>query len=203
MDAALGDPAGTPKAITPPIYLTPEAPHWDPYTAAMESSAKGNARQTDQPLFPQILAGLAQPRTLSELSMALDVTDRRLAWHLQAMASEGLVEQTSDGRWQVTAKGAELASCLVVVTQGPWGSGAYDFDQAYAEARAGLYGDYYVQRAGHHASRLSESQANEFANRLQALVAEYFAPGQGDRSGTKYGMSWAVTPVDLHPLNDE
>ena len=169
----------------------------------MESTSQGNERETDQPLLPRILAGLAQPRTLSELSTALDVTDSRLAWHLQAVAGEGWVELDPDGRWRVTDAGATLASCLVVVTDGPWAYGAYDFDQAYAEARAGLYGDSYVQRAGHHASRLSESQAEEFANRLQALIAEYFAPGQGDRSGTKYGMSWGLTPVDLHPMNDE
>ena len=78
----------------------------------------------------------------------------------------------------------------------------YDYGQALLEAGAGMYGAEYVQRSGEHASRMSHVQAAEFADRLQALVEEYFAPGRGDRAGLKYGFHWIVTPVDLHPLED-
>lgn len=160
-------------------------------------------RITDQPLFPRILAALAQPVTLEELSGDLDVTDSRLDWHLQSLAEESLVELDTDQRWTRTATGAQLASHLVIDRDGPFGAGVYDLDQAYAEARAGLYGNTFLQRFGHHAARLSDAQASEFAPRLETLAAEYFAPGRGDRSGLKYGLSWAITPVDLHPLDDD
>lgn len=148
---------------------------------------------TDQPLIPQILAALAEPHTLLELSADLDITDSRLEWHLEALKANGHLQRNHDGRWVRTETGGEFASRLVVVADGPFSSSVYDLDQAYAEARAGLYGSTYIQRAGHHASRLSENQATAFLDRLQALIAEYFEPGQGDRAGLKYGLSWAAT----------
>jgi DNA-binding transcriptional ArsR family regulator len=169
----------------------------------MTRSAQLGDSATDQPLMPRILAALAQPRHLSELSDALEVTDSRLKWHLDALEKSGHVRRGAEGRWGRTPSGTSLMTRLVVVADGPFSSSVYDLDQAYAEARAGLYGSAYVQRAGHHASRLSAAQAAEFANRLEALIAEYFAPGQRDPSGAKYGLSWAVTPVDLHPLGDD
>jgi len=160
-------------------------------------------RTTDQPLLPRILAALTHPRTIEELSRVLDVTDSRLAWHLQKLAEQSLVELDIDERWTRTDGGTQLASHLVIDRDGPFAAGVYDLDQAYAEARGGLYGSTFLQRSGHHAARLSDAQASEFANRLESLIAEYFAPGRGDRSGLKYGLSWAITPVDLHPLDDD
>jgi hypothetical protein len=56
--------------------------------------------------------------------------------------------------------------------------------------------------SGEHRTRLSTSQAAEFHDRLLRLVAEYFGPGEGDRSGVKYGFHWLLTPIDLHPLQE-
>lgn len=169
----------------------------------MQRSNDSPDRMTDQPLLPRILAALTNPRTLAELSRDLDVTDSRLDWHLRSLTEQALVELDTTERWTRTTTGDHLASHLVIARDGPFGAGVYDLDQAYAEARAGLYGSNFLQRSGHHATRLSDAQASEFANRLQTLVAEYFAPGRGDRSGLKYGLSWAITPVDLHPLDDD
>jgi hypothetical protein len=49
---------------------------------------------------------------------------------------------------------------------------------------------------------MSAEQAAEFNSRLATLIAEYFGPGRGDRTGTKYGLHWVLTPIDLHPLSD-
>lgn len=84
------------------------------------------------------------------------------------------------------------------------GGTVYDFPQAFADASAGMFGPHFAQGSGEHGSRMSLAQAAEFQERLQALIAEYFAPGRGDRVGTKYGFHWTLTPTDLHPLrNDE
>jgi hypothetical protein len=34
------------------------------------------------------------------------------------------------------------------------------------------------------------------------LISEYLGSGRGDRTGTKYGLHWVLTPIDLHPLED-
>ncbi len=78
-----------------------------------------------------------------------------------------------------------------------------DFNDAMVEARDGLYGITVVQARGEHHSGLSIEQAAEFRHRLVSLVEECFAPGQGDRTGIKHGFNWALTPIDLHPFDDD
>jgi hypothetical protein len=78
-----------------------------------------------------------------------------------------------------------------------------DFEQAIIESAEGVYGSDFVQQSGEHRSRLPREQAAEFSERLVELIEEYFAPGQGDRSGVKYGFHWILTPIDLHALDDD
>jgi hypothetical protein len=99
------------------------------------------------------------------------------------------IRSTAAGRWTRTASGDEAAA------RNPAGSrqvlpqdAVHDYEQAIAETQDGLHGDDFVQCGGEHGSRMSREQAAEFGDRLQSLVAEYFAPGRGDRRGTKYGF---------------
>jgi hypothetical protein len=155
------------------------------------------------PLRRRILATLDREQSLSELAASLRVTDARLLWHLERLEAARQVSPTA-GRWTRTASGDEAA------TRNPAGSrqvlpqdAVHDYEQAIAETQDGLHGDDFVQCGGEHGSRMSREQAEEFGDRLQSLVAEYFAPGRGDRSGTKYGFYWILSPVDLHPLGDD
>jgi hypothetical protein len=146
--------------------------------------------ETDQPLLPRILAGLERPQTLDDLASDLGVTDARLGWHLTRLDGQGhVVFSAETGQWRRTESGSAALESVVVVPSGPFSSRvAADFDQAFAEARLGLFGSAYTQGSGEHRSRLSGEQAVEFTRRLQELIAEYFAPGRGDRDGIKYGL---------------
>jgi hypothetical protein len=168
-----------------------------------QAEAQGG-NETDQPLLPSILAGLERPRTLDELATDLGVTDGRLAWHMTKLDEQGhVVFSAETGRWRRTESGSAALESVVVVSSGPFSPHVVaDFDQAFAEARLGLFGSGFTQGSGEHRTRLSAGQASEFARRLHELIAEYFAPGQGDRDGIKYGLFWTVTPIDLHPLDD-
>lgn len=79
----------------------------------------------------------------------------------------------------------------------------YDYQQAFADAEAGMFGATYVQGSGEHGGRVPYERAVEFNQRLLSLIAEYFAPDRIDRTATpKYGFHWVLTPTDLHPLDD-
>lgn len=148
----------------------------------------------------RILDALAEPRTVDELATSLEVNDARVLWHLRALEATGHV--VGGERWRRTDVPAPEEPGPGPVTLVPEAS-VHDFVQAFADAEAGMFGDEFVQAGAEHASRMSTEQAAEFRDRLMALVAEYFAPGAGDRSGTKYGFRWVLTPVDLHPLEDQ
>lgn len=150
----------------------------------------------------QILDALTEPRTVDELANELEVNDARVLWHLKRLAASGHVAGGSDGRWEVTGLPAPDEAEPGPVTVVPEAS-VHDFVQAFADAEAGMFGADFVQAGEEHASRMSTEQAAEFRDRLMALIAEYFAPGAGDRRGTKYGFRWVLTPVDLHPLRDQ
>ena len=79
---------------------------------------------------------------------------------------------------------------------------AGQFNQAFREAAEGMYGPSFQMSVNQNRARLSEAQATEFNRRLLTLIEEYFPPGKGDRSGTKYGFYGVLTPIDLHPLGD-
>lgn len=152
----------------------------------------------------QIVRLMDTPKTLAQLSAELQVTDARVLWYLGKLTESGRVVE-ADGRWSRTGRGSQYAvasgPAVEDVTVIP-GRTVYDFRQAYADAAAGMFGPDFVQGAGENGSRLSAAQAAEFRDRLVSLIAEYFAPGMGDRSGTKYGFHWVFTPTDLHPLDD-
>jgi hypothetical protein len=150
----------------------------------------------------RLLSQLDTDRTLKDLASEVGATDARVLRHLERMADEGLVEILGDGiSWHRLDDAASLPD------QEPTGVVfstrlVEDFEDAYRELEDGLYGADAVQASGEHRTRLSTSQAAEFQDRLLALVAEYFAPGKGDRSGVKYGFHWVLTPIDLRPLDE-
>ena len=142
--------------------------------------------------------------TLNEIADGLQVNDARVRWYLERLHETGRIAKSGDA-WILTAAGSELLAHPVPDSSDRTimpGRTVYDFQQAFADTAAGMFGDAYVQGRGEHGGRLSTKQAQEFQERLMSLVAEYFAPGKGDRSGTKYGFHWTLTPTDLHPLSD-
>jgi hypothetical protein len=159
----------------------------------------------DESALPhQIVRSLNTPKTLAELAAELDATDARILWYLSRLMDVGRVS-TVDEKWSRTAAGErycaqppDLGDDHTILP----GRTVYDFRQAFADAAAGMFGPDFVQLGGEHGGRLSQAQAGEFRERLTALIAEYFAPGRADRSGTKYGFHWVLTPTDLHPLDD-
>ncbi|TDC14349.1 GNAT family N-acetyltransferase [Kribbella albertanoniae] len=160
----------------------------------------------DSALPRDIVRRLESPRSLAELADGLHITDARVLWYLTKLAAAGLVKQ-SDGLWLRTSLGADYLgtppSATDDVTVLP-GRTTYDYQQAFADSRAGMFGSTYVQASGEHGGRVPYARAVEFNQRLQDLVAEYFAPNRIDRSASpKYGFHWVLTPTDLHPLDDE
>jgi hypothetical protein len=152
----------------------------------------------------QIVRLLGSPTSLDELAAELHVTDARVLWYLERLHATGRVTRR-EGGWERTGLGDELLAepghddeAGTVLP----GRSVYDYQQAFADAAAGMFGDDFVQSGGEHGARLSAGQARDFLERLQTLVAEYFAPGRGDRHGIKYGFRWVLTPADLHPLDD-
>ncbi|MFF1818903.1 hypothetical protein ACFVWG_16505 [Kribbella sp. NPDC058245] len=152
-----------------------------------------------------IVSLLDSPRSLSGLADELDVTDARVLWYLTKLAAAGLVTE-SDGRWFRTQQGIDYLASPQPTTDDYTvlpGRTTYDYQQAFADAEAGMFGPTYVQGSGEHGGRVAYARAVEFHQRLQDLIAEYFAPESIDRAATpKYGFHWVLTPTDLHPLND-
>lgn len=159
----------------------------------------------DESALPRdIVRTLDSPKTIAELSEEFGITDARILWYLERLRAADRVS-TMDGRWSRTAVGERY--CAEPYDPGDDhtilpGRTVYDFRQAFADAAAGMFGSDFIQGGGEHGGRLSREQAVEFRERLTALIAEYFAPGRADRSGTKYGFHWVFTPTDLHPLDD-
>lgn len=153
----------------------------------------------------RVLNVLTTQRLLAELAEDVGATDRRLLWHLRHLRDVGLVQSTDDELgWSRTKRGAWALDVFLplIPSQAFLQRIVDDFEDAFIESRAGLFGDEYVQASGEHRTRLSPAQAAEFRDRLVGLVEEYFAPGQGDRSGVKYGFHWVLTPIDVHPLDE-
>ncbi|MFI5734520.1 hypothetical protein ACIA49_30670 [Kribbella sp. NPDC051587] len=152
-----------------------------------------------------IVTLLSTPRSLADLANLLEVTDARVLWYLTRLAATGRVTQ-SDGRWSRTQLGIDYLATPQPSSEDHTmlpGRTTYDYQQAFADAQAGMFGPTYVQAGGEHAGRVSYARAVEFHQRLQDLIAEYFAPESIDRAATpKYGFHWVLTPTDLHPLND-
>jgi hypothetical protein len=156
--------------------------------------------------LPRGIVGLlGQPHTLGELANALEVTDARVLWYLGKLRDAGRVVEGA-GLWRRTDAGTALAESVPqpsARTALP-GSSAQDYVQAYADAAAGMFGPEFVQESGEHAGRVPGDRVAEFRERLLSLVNEYFAPDKVDRAASpKYGFRWVLTPVDLHPLDDQ
>lgn len=150
-----------------------------------------------------IVRTLDAPKSPAEIADELQVTDARVLWYLTRLAEESRVEE-NDGRWSRTDSATEYLSRPGQVTDDVTvlpGRTVYDYQQAFADADAGMFGPTFVRQGGEHGSRMSYEQVQEFNERLQALIGEYFGPGKGDRQGTKYGLHWVLTPTDLHPLD--
>ncbi|MGH2549913.1 MAG: winged helix-turn-helix domain-containing protein [Thermomicrobiales bacterium] len=153
----------------------------------------------------RILASLDESKVLSELADDIGVTDSRLLWHLRQMRDDGLLESGDEVRWSRSEERLLAPeSSRTIRTSSVFSDRVVDdFNDAMGEAADGLYGASYTQAGGEHRSRLSTEQAEEFRDRLVSLIEEYFAPGQGDRTGIKHGFHWVLTPIDLHPSDDE
>jgi hypothetical protein len=153
----------------------------------------------------RILASLGERASLALIAEQVGVTDARLLWHLRKMRRDNLVTTTDEVWWARTPRGTRA---LAAHHQRAAGRAfpqriVDDFEDALMEADDGLYGSAVVQASGEHRGRLSPEQAAEFRDRLVSLIEEYFAPGQGDRTGIKQGFHWVLTPIDLHPLDED
>lgn len=159
----------------------------------------------DSPLPRDIVGLLDSPKSLTRLADALRVTDARVLWYLKKLEATGRVEERN-GLWVRTDRGADYAAapaparedCTVLP-----GRTVYDYQQAFADAEAGMFGATFVQGTGEHGGRVPYERVVEFNERLLGLIAEYFAPDRVDRAATpKYGFHWVLTPTDLHPIDD-
>ncbi len=165
----------------------------------------GQSHHLDYRIRRELIACLDDEKALDALAASLGRTDARVLWHLQQLAVDGLVESWQDEtRWRRTLAGEALLAGRAAdpPAQAFPDRVAADFEDALRELEDGLYGEEAVQASGEHRTRLSTAQAAEFRDRLLGLIAEYFAPGQGDRDGIKYGFHWIMTPIDLHPLEE-
>ena len=180
------------------------------------------------PLRWRILEILEAGKSVTEISDTLDVTDARVLYHVQRLEERSVVRLEGDaaldprewrclpvvGMIRVRAEREDRGGDDPFVpgddrdTEGVRAGEAIPadvadpFNQAFREAAEGMYGPSFQASINHNRARLSEVQAAEFNRRLLALIEEYFPPGKGDRSGTKYGFYGVLTPIDLHPLED-
>ncbi len=143
--------------------------------------------------------------SLSELADEVEITDARLLWHLRQMRRHQLVTSDDEALWARTSLGLRaLQSAQPRVAGRAFPARIVDdFEDAFIETDDGLYGTDFIQGTGEHRTRLSSEQAAEFSEKLMRLVEEYFAPGRGERTGIKYGFHWVLTPIDLHPIEDD
>lgn len=151
---------------------------------------------TDSDLRLRIYNAIAStgPATAAELSRFLQITDRRLDYHLRRLADEGWIAEDAESFTTARPFHDNVLLPDHVVEA---------FRDAQVEAGEGLYGEATVS-GGEHRARISHAQAEEFRGRLYELVGEYFAPGAGDRAaGFKYGFAWALVPIDLPPYDDQ
>lgn len=161
------------------------------------------------PLRLRILETLGEEKSLEEISSMLGVTDARVLRHLERLADSDVVYLDKTDRdpraWRCvpaasriqfpdpideTTETTEPMPCEVVS----------QFNQAFRESADGIFGPRFQSSVNHNRARLSEDQAAEFNRRLLDLIEEYFPPGRGDPSGTKYGFFGVLTPIDLHPI---
>jgi hypothetical protein len=178
----------------------------DRQQATSESASPLEATWLASSLPRNIVRLLDAPKSLAQLADDLQVTDARVLWYLTKLESTGRVEQ-EQGLWVRTQPGADYLATPQPTTEDCTllpGRTVYDYQQAFADAQAGMFGPTFVQGSGEHGGRVPYERAVEFNRRLLDLVGEYFAPDHIDRTATpKYGFHWVLTPTDLHPLDDE
>jgi hypothetical protein len=170
------------------------------------TDAERSAAWQDSSLPRDLVRALDSPKSLAQLADELQVTDARVLWYLTKLAATGRVEEL-DGRWTRTAAGAGYLTTPPPAADDDRtvlpGRTVYDYQQAYADAAAGMFGPNFVQTSGEHGGRVPYERVVEFNERLLSLISEYFAPDRVDRTASpKYGFHWILTPTDLHPLDD-
>ncbi len=162
------------------------------------------------PIRRRILETLGEGKSVAEISSTLGVTDSRILRHLERLAESEIVrlnETGSDpGAWRCipaadSIRFPDRRDNNAENTEPVPSEVAFQFNQAFRESADGIFGPSFQSSVNHNRARLSEQQAAEFNRRLLDLIEEYFPPGKGDPSGTKYGFFGVLTPIDLAPLD--
>ena len=150
-----------------------------------------------------------ESQTIAQLSDALGITDARILFHAGQLAEAHTIQLTRNAEdprhWICTLTATPEQQDSLEPRDSPMQvrNTVQDFSQAYFDFVDGAFGIASTVLLGRESgTRLSEEQAAEFARRLQNLADEYFLPGRGDQTGTKYGFFTLLLPVDLHPLGD-
>ncbi len=163
------------------------------------------------PLRWRMLEILGAGKSVEEISRILDVTDARVLYHLQMLAQTGVVV-LEDGARAGERRCLPAAGMIRVrehlerddpKEEAIPSETAFQFNQAFRESAEGMYGPRYQMSINHNRARLSEDQVAEFSRKLLALIEAYFPPGKGDPRGKKYGFYGVLTPIDLHPIEDD
>ncbi|MBA8794041.1 hypothetical protein FHX74_001646 [Friedmanniella endophytica] len=79
----------------------------------------------------------------------------------------------------------------------------HDYVRAAHDLADGRFGDGAVFLAGESAARLTEQRIDDFSDRLNELITEFFAPDAAQwESPIKYSFRWILMPVDTAPDDD-
>lgn len=170
------------------------------------------AKVINDPLRWLILETIGAEKTVAEIARELGITDARVLHHVTRLAETNILHLEEVGadarRWRCWPLVGKLRVCSPTPEDQDSAEAipnhvAADFNQAFREKAEGVFGASRQVSLNHNRARLSEEQASEFSRRLLALIEEYFPPGKGNPSGIKYGFYGVLTPIDLHPLEDD
>lgn len=79
----------------------------------------------------------------------------------------------------------------------------HDYEKAARDLQAGRFGQFPSVADGESAARLTTARVDEFRDRLNELIHEFFAPEAAEwTSPVKYGFRWVLMPVDTAPPDD-
>jgi hypothetical protein len=112
---------------------------------ASRSGAALETERLDSSLSRNIVGLLDSPMSLAQLADDLQVTDARVLWSLTKLEATGRVQQAEDLRMRTQTPQSATAACTVLP-----GRTVYDYQQAFADARAGMFGSTFVQGSGEH-----------------------------------------------------
>ena len=154
------------------------------------------------PLRSRIFELLRVPRSIPELSEALETPADRLYYHVHRLADAGLVEETGtrvSGRhterlFARTAERVRFTGDLALEGQRPLRAFTDSLDEALLAAASDD-----PASVVYHAGGLTDERAAELGERLRALVAEYEDPASPPGS-RRFGVLAVVAP--LAPTRD-